>query len=148
MRATARKLWILGAILLGGVSSGCISFSGHFGSEIPVESIPRIEDGITTREQVMSWFGPPSAFFRPSLLDVIFEQEEDIMKPRPALLDDVFTYQYIETKSTLFFIPFLVGIFDSVALSETLTIFFDETGKVEYHAYRRDRRDPGRTTDP
>ncbi len=138
MSATVKKLWALGAILLGVMSSGCISFSGHFGTEIPAESVPRIQDGITTREQVMGWFGPPSAFFSPSLLDVIFEQEEDIMKPRPALLDDVYTYQYVETKSTLLLIPLLVGIFDAVAVSETLTIFFDETGKVEYHAYRRD----------
>ena len=36
MSATAKKLWTLGAILLGAVSSGCISFSGSFGTEIPV----------------------------------------------------------------------------------------------------------------
>jgi hypothetical protein len=138
MRATLQKLWTFGAILLGAVSSGCISFSGSFGTEIPVESIPQIQDGITTRDQIMSWFGPPSAFFKPSLLDVIFEEEEDVMKPKPVLLDDVYTYRYVETQSTLFFIPILVGIFDAVAVSETLTIFFDETGKVEYHAYRRD----------
>ena len=64
------------------------------------------------------------------------------MKPKPALLDDVYTYRYVETESTLFFIPILVGIFDAVAVSETLTVFFDETGKVEYHAYRRDEPRP------
>jgi hypothetical protein len=144
MTATVKKLCILGAILLGAVSSGCMSFSGSFGTEIPVENIPQIQDGITTREEIMSWFGPPSAFYKPSLLDVILEDEEDIMKPMPVLLDDVYTYRYVETKSTLFFIPILVGIFDAVAVSETLTIFFDETGKVEYHAYRRDEPQPGK----
>ncbi len=144
MRTTAKKPWALVAILLGALSSGCISFSGSFGSEIPVENIPQIQDGLTTREQITSWFGPPSAFYKPSLLDVIFENEEDIMKPQPALLDDVYTYRYVETRSRLFFIPILVGIFDAVAVSETLTVFFDETGKVKYHAYRRDDPRPGK----
>ena len=138
MRATARKLWILGAILLGGVSSGCISFSGSFGTEIPVESIPQIQDGITTREQIMSWFGPPSAFFNPTFLDVILGEEDEMMDSEVGLLNDVFTYRYIENKSTLLFVPILVGFVDTVAVSETLTIFFDENGRVKYHAYRRD----------
>jgi hypothetical protein len=144
MRTTANKPWALAAILLGALSCGCISFSGSFGTEIPVESIPQIQDGLTTREQITSWFGPPSAFYKPSLLDVMFENEEDIMKPQPALLDDVYTYRYVETRSRLFFIPVLVAIFDAVAVSETLTVFFDETGKVKYHAYRRDDPRPGK----
>ncbi len=158
MRATVKKLSVLGAVLLGAVLSGCISFSGHFGTEIRVEHIPRIEEGVTTREEVMSWFGPPSAFFNPTFLDVIlgeedemilgeeddvnFESEDEITGPAAALLDDVYTYRYIENKSTLFFIPIFFGVFDTVAVSETLTIFFDENGRVRYHAYRRDAPRP------
>ena len=138
MRATVEKLSVLGAVLLGAVLSGCISFSGHFGTEIRVEHIPRIEEGVTTREEVMSWFGPPSAFFNPTFLDVILGEEDEMIDPGAGLLNDVFTYRYIENKTTLFFIPIFFGVFDTVAVSETLTIFFDENGRVRYHAYRRD----------
>jgi len=138
MRATVEKLSVLGAVLLGAVLSGCISFSGHFGTEIRVEHIPRIEEGVTTREEVMSWFGPPSAFFNPTFLDVILGEEDEMMDSEVGLLNDVFTYRYIENKSTLLFVPILVGFVDTVAVSETLTIFFDENGRVKYHAYRRD----------
>jgi len=138
MRATVEKLSVLGAVLLGAVLSGCISFSGHFGTEIRVEHIPRIEEGVTTREEVMSWFGPPSAFFNPTFLDVILGEEDEMMDSEAGLLNDVFTYRYIENKTTLFFIPIFFGVFDTVAVSETLTIFFDENGRVRYHAYRRD----------
>ena len=138
MRATVKKLRGLGAILLGATLSGCISFSGHFGTEIRVEHIPRIEEGVTTREEVMSWFGPPSAFFNPTFLDVILGEEDEMMDSEAGLLNDVFTYRYIENKSTLLFVPILVGFVDTVAVSETLTIFFDENGRVKYHAYRRD----------
>jgi outer membrane protein assembly factor BamE (lipoprotein component of BamABCDE complex) len=138
MSATAKKLSVLGAVLLGAVLSGCISFSGHFGTEIRVEHIPRIEEGVTTREEVMSWFGPPSAFFNPTFLDVILGEEDEMMDSEVGLLNDVFTYRYIENKSTLLFVPILVGFVDTVAVSETLTIFFDKNGRVKYHAYRRD----------
>ena len=100
MRSIAKKLWVLGGVLPALALSGCISFSGHFGTKIRVENIPRIENGVTTREQVMSWFGPPSAFFNPTFLDVIFESEEEIIGPGAAVLNDVYTYRYIENKTT------------------------------------------------
>ena len=79
MKATAKKICVLGGVLPALALSGCISFSGYFGTKIRVENIPRIENGVTTREQVMSWFGPPSAFFNPSFLDVVFGDEEELI---------------------------------------------------------------------
>jgi hypothetical protein len=133
-----KKLRGPGAILLGAMLSGCISFSGHFGTKIRVEHIPRIERGVTTREEIMTWFGPPSAFFNPTFLDLILGEEDEMIDPGAGLLNDVYTYRYIENKSTLFFVPILVGLVDTTAVSETLTVFFDESGRVRYHAYRRD----------
>lgn len=144
MRAAATKLRCLGALLLGMMLSGCISFSGHFGTKIRVEHIARIEDGVTTREEILSWFGPPSAFFNPTFLDVIFGEEDEMMESGATLLNDVFSYRYIENESRLFFVPILVGIFDAYAVSETLIVFFDESGRVKYHAYRRDVPRPGK----
>jgi hypothetical protein len=144
MRVAVKKLAVLGAVLPALALSGCISFSGHFGTKIRVENIPRIEDGVTTREEVMSWFGPPSAFFNPTFLDVILASEEEVIGPGAAVLNDVYTYRYIENKTTLFFVPIFVAFLDTVAVAETLTIFFDENGRVEYHAYRRDVPRPGK----
>ena len=138
MRARLKKLWLLGGILPALALSGCISFSGHFGTRIRVENIPRIENGVTTREQIMGWFGPPSAFFNPTFLDIIFENEEEMVGPGAAVLNDVYTYRYIENKTTVLFVPIFVAFLDTVAVAETLTIFFDENGRVEYHAYRWD----------
>ena len=138
MRAAIKKLSGLGALLPALALSGCVSFSGHFGTKIRVENIPRIEDGVTTREEVMSWFGPPSAFFNPSFLDVIFGDEDELIGSGAVVLNDVYTYRYIENKTKLFFVPIFVAVLRTEAVSETLTIFFDENGRVEYHAYRWD----------
>ena len=137
MKATAKKICVLGGVLPALALSGCISFSGYFGTKIRVENIPRIEKGVTTRAQVMSWFGPPSAFFNPTFLDVIFESEEEIIGPGAAVLNDVYTYRYIENKTKIFFVPIFVAFLDTVAVHDTLTIFFDENGKFENHAHRQ-----------
>ena len=129
------RLGLLAALASGGV--GCVSFSSEFGNRIPLERIGDIQDGVTTREEITRWFGPPSALYNPTLLDVILEDEEDINAPAP-LLNDVYTYRYIQNDSTIFFVPVLFAVFDGVAVAETLTVFFDEQGRVEYHAYRRD----------
>jgi hypothetical protein len=141
-----------GAVLLAlvcGFGSGCISLSGSFGTPIPEELLERIEVGETTRDEILAWFGPPSAFYNPTFLDVILEQdasggeltglaEEVDLEPPAPVLNDVFTYRYIENDTRAVFIPILFGLLDAAATYETLTIFFDEDGRVEYHAFRRD----------
>ena len=39
-------------------------------------------------------------------------------------------------------VPIVFGIIDAGAVYETLTIFFDEQGRVQYHAFRRDEARP------
>ena len=102
-----------------------------------MEKIADIQDGVTTREEITRWFGPPSALYNPTILDVILDDEEDVNAPAP-LLNDVYTYRHIQNDSKVFFVPVLFAVFDGVAVAETLTVFFDEEGRVEYHAYRRD----------
>jgi hypothetical protein len=143
MSAAMKTLRGLAAILLGAMLSGCISFSGHFGTRLRVEHLPQIQDGVTTREEIMTWFGPPSAFFNPTFLDLILGEEDEMLNAEASLLDDVYTYRYIENETTLFFIPIFFAVFETVAVSETLTVFFDESGRVRYHAYRRDVPRPG-----
>ena len=62
MNAAGKKLRGTGAILLAALCSGCLSFSGEFGTRIPANALLQVRDGETTREQIHSWFGPPSAF--------------------------------------------------------------------------------------
>ena len=133
----------IAALLLALACAGCVSFTGEFGTRIPLDRLPQIRDGETTREEIIAWFGPPSAVFNPSFLDVILEDEQDIATPAP-LLDDVYTYRYIENDTSLFFVPIFYGRLRAGATLETLTVFFDEEGRVEHHAYRRDATGRGR----
>ena len=123
------------------VCSGCISFSGKFGTPIPVDALQKIRDGETTRAEIHRWFGPPSALYNPTFLDVVLEDEDDITASSGPILDDVYTYRFIQNDSTFWFVPIFFASLEARASSETLTVFFDEQGRVRYHAYRRDGPD-------
>ncbi len=123
---------------VGLVCGGCVSFSGEFGTPIPREALEQIRDGETTRADVQRLFGPPSALYSPTFLDVVLEDADDITASSGPILDDVYTYRFIQNDSTLWFIPIFFASLEARASSETLTIFFDEQGLVRYHAYRRD----------
>ena len=129
------------AVLMLGIAlccGGCVSFSGEFGTPIPSEAVARIRDGETTRTDIQQWFGPPSAVYSPTFLDIVLEDAEDITASTAPILDDVYTYRFIRNDSTLWFVPIFYAELEAQAASETLTIFFDEQGRVRYHAYRRD----------
>jgi len=127
--------------LLAPALSGCIYLTGEFGSPIRVDNLSRIETGRTTRSEIVAWFGPPSAFFSPSLIDVITDDLDDAEFATP-LLDDVYTWRWVENDSRIFFIPIFFATIDAAATIETLTVFFDDQGLVQYHAYRRDEARP------
>lgn len=140
MRVHARLLVALVCSVLL-LCSGCISFSGEFGTPIPADAVQAIRDGQTTRADIHRVFGPPSALYNPTFLDVVLEDEDDITGSVAPLLDDIYTYRFIQNDSTLWFIPIFFASLEARAVTETLTIFFDEAGRVRYHAYRRD--EPG-----
>jgi hypothetical protein len=126
-----------------GTLSGCFTVRGQFGSPLPEAYIAEIQDGVTTREEITAWFGPPSAFFKPGLLDLIFEGEPEFGGPVAPIIEEVYTYRYIETEAQLFLIPVFYARATTGDDSTTLTVFFDERGVVRYHGFRRDNNISG-----
>jgi len=140
------KLLQLAAWLaIPGLLSGCISVRGGFGNAIHPSSVARIEPGVTTRKEVTALFGPPSAFFKPSLLDLIFGGQPEA--PDAPVVEDVYTYRYVETRTRILLIPVLYGRVTAADRSTTLTVFFDADGVVRYYGFRVDDNiDPPQTT--
>jgi hypothetical protein len=139
------RLWrIAASIGIVGALTGCFTVRGEFGSPVPEARLGAIRDGVTTREEIIAWFGPPSAFFKPGLLDLILEGEPEFGGPVAPIVEDVYTYRYIETQAQLFVIPIFYARVTSADAGTTLTVFFDELGVVRYHAFRRDDNIAGR----
>ncbi len=138
----ARRLkLVISTLLVAGASSGCFSFTGHFGAPIPVTRVSDIRDGVTTREDITAWFGPPSAFYRPSLVDLITASGEDIEAPNAPIIEDVYSYRYIESRVRIWIIPIVMLGARATTQTQSLAVFFDDTGVVRYYGYREDGPD-------
>ena len=138
----ARRLKLVIFTLLAAVaSSGCFSFTGHFGAPIPMTRVSDIREGVTTRVDITAWFGPPSAFYRPSLVDLITANGEDIEAPIAPVIEDVYSYRYIESRVRIWIIPIVMLGARATTQTQSLTVFFDEAGVVRYYGYREDGPD-------
>jgi hypothetical protein len=122
-------------------SSGCFSLSGRFGAPIPLERVLEIRAGETTREQITAWFGPPSAFFKPGLLELIFADGSDVEAASAPVVEDVYSYRYIETRVRIAIVPLVLLRARATTQTESLIVFFDESGVVRYHGFRHDGPD-------
>jgi outer membrane protein assembly factor BamE (lipoprotein component of BamABCDE complex) len=131
---------LLAALAVSALASGCFSFSGSFGAPIPREHLERIEPGRTTRAEITAWFGPPSAFARPGLLDLILANDGSDQAPT-LVIEDVYSYRYIESRVRVTAIPIVMLRARAVTQSEALTVFFDAEGVVRYYGYRLDAPD-------
>jgi hypothetical protein len=118
--------------------AGCFTVTGSFGAPIPLGHIDQIEPGVTTRDQITAWFGPPSAFYRPGLLELITGDGEELEVASAPVTQDVYSYRYVESRIRVLVIPLLVLRARGTSHMETLTVFFDDNGRVLDHGYRRD----------
>jgi hypothetical protein len=135
----SRRRAKLVAVLIASVaSSGCFSVGGRFGAPIPQERLLEIRAGETTREQITAWFGPPSAFFKPGLLELIFADGSEVEAPSAPVVEDVYSYRYIETRVRIAIVPLVLLRARATTQSESLIVFFDENGVVRYHGFRHD----------
>ena len=132
MKRLHLALWIA----LSGLLSGCFSVRAEFGTVIPPGSVEEIRPGVTTREEVTALLGPPSAFFKPSLLDRIFGSVPQM--PDALVVEDVYTYRHIETRTQVLLIPVFYARVTAADRATTLTVFFDAKGLVEYYGFRID----------
>jgi hypothetical protein len=135
----SRRLILAGLVAL--VASGCFSVRGRFGAPISAPEVERIERNVTTREQITAWFGPPNAFYRPGLLELILGGENGTQSPISTVTEDVYSYRYIESHARLWLLPIFVLRASAKTRSQSLTVFFNEDGTVRYYGYRLD--EPG-----
>ena len=137
----SRRPGPLVALLLFALTrAGCFSMSGHFGTAIPEHRVAEIESGKTTREEITAWFGPPSAFYKPSLLELILTSiDEDEASAR--IVEDVYSYRFIETRVRVAVVPLIALWARATTRTQSLAVFFGDDGTVLYYGYRVDDSD-------
>jgi hypothetical protein len=126
--ALAAMLWF---------GTGCALVNAVGGNEVPEEQIARIQPGVTTRAEILDWFGPPAAYTDPSGLRILFEGAE--VRPEDVLTfpyADVLVFQLTKVRGRGLFL-LLFNYVELHGASDRLVVFFDAEGRVMYYGYRR-----------
>lgn len=149
----ARRAVIVGGWLLAGLlAAGCMVMTSSVDvmDRLSDERIEKIQDGATTRGEVLDWFGPPAALLRPGketrvqgrygeellTFDEQFLLFADRHAPKPTWA--VFFYQQWASKASGAMVV-AVGTNKLTVLRRRLWVLVDEaTGTVGGHVFRQD----------
>ena len=124
------------AVLLLGCTTGCVSLGRQYeGAQLPSARLVEIHPGVTTKADVLSRFGAPTTIQRRDIEGLIgnmatrYHGQELTLKLDPALLDDVYIYEFRRVNRTVVFTGFFNWV-TSVEKSDRLVFFFDREGKL------------------
>src|SRR5574337_2069837 len=77
MRESIRStLKVAGVCVLFLSLLGCAFGRFYSGSRVSEDRIKEIKPGVTTRQEILEWFGPPQNYLSPSLLNQMLRSEE------------------------------------------------------------------------
>ena len=112
-----RSVALLTCCILFG-ASGCMKSSYTSGRPIAEDKVNQITDGVTTTEQILSWFGAPTS--------------------TTTLGDNIlYVYRFTKTSGSGVYVPYYAQNNSKESTNE-LTITFDRvTGKVKAHSFQQ-----------
>lgn len=140
-RTLSSLLLVLG---LGVCATGCAIGSQRTGRVIDTTRISKIKPGVSTKQDVLNMFGPPTTYSRVRGTSGISTGKNnkiggsDDVQPRveTKAAEDVFTYEYREDNET-FFTVLLFTRFRRDTIADTLMVFFDTKDVVKYVAFSK-----------
>jgi hypothetical protein len=132
------SLRVIGILSLAFLLAGCVIGRYYDGSKIPEEKIKEIRPGVTTRAEIVSWFGPPQNYVTPAVFNE-FLRQMDLLSEEPLTnypFANILSYQYIRGNARVIF-TLLFNFAEWEVKSDHLVIFFDEDEKVKYYGFHK-----------
>jgi hypothetical protein len=121
--------------LLALPASGCLIARYTEGYPIARERIAEIRPGVTTRGEILAWFGPPRGYSSDTLLrSMVASPERADGFIDPSRLPDAVAYEFSEGRAQ----GLLLLLFNYVQAhvdSDLLVIFFDDDDRVLYYGF-------------
>lgn len=117
---------------------GCFSIRVVSGNEIPAERVAQIEPGVTTRADVLEWFGAPEDYTDPSGLRRVFA--DGVLLPEDVLhlpYADVLVFELTRGRARGLLL-LLYNHFEVRVVNDRLVVFFDDEDRVLYYGYHDD----------
>ena len=130
-------LKITGVWLISLTLVGCAIGRYYSGSRIAEDRIKDIQPGVTTRQEILDWFGPPQNYLSPTLLNQILREYEVTQEPLSNYpFANILSYEFDRGNFKMLLL-ILFNYFEAEVKSDHLVIFFDENERVKYYGFQK-----------
>jgi hypothetical protein len=114
---------------------GCLVARYHEGPRIPLERVKDIKPGVTTKEEIVGWFGPPQNYISPTIFNQIMRELDVTREPLTNYpFANILSYQYNQGNVKAL-ILILFNYAEAKVKSDRLVIFIDENDRVKYYGF-------------
>jgi hypothetical protein len=116
---------------------GCVIGRYHEGPLISQEKIKEIKPGVTTKAEIISWFGPPQNYMSPTFFNEVMREMEVTGDPLTNYpFANILSYQY-NRSNVRAIILILFNYVEAKAKSDHLVIFLDDNDRVMYYGFHK-----------
>jgi len=117
--------------------ASCVIGRYYEGPQISEEKLKEIKPGVTTKAEIISWFGPPQNYISPTVFNEILREMDVTREPLTNYpFANVLSYQY-NRSNVRAIILLLFNFIDAKVKSDHLVIFLDDKEKVIYYGFRK-----------
>ena len=125
----------LGILCLSLLMTGCIVGRYYEGSTIPEEKIKEIKPGITTKEEIIRWFGHPQNYLSPTIFNQILRELDVTREPVNYYpFANILSYQY-NRGNVRAVVLILFNYIEGKVKYDHLVVFVDENDRVLYYGF-------------
>jgi ABC-type cobalt transport system substrate-binding protein len=130
-------LKIIGIFCLALLLTSCVVGRYYEGAQISEEKIREIKPGVTTKAEIISWFGPPQNYISPTIFNEILREIDVTREPLTNYpFANILSYQY-NRGNIRAIVLVLFNFVDAKVKSDHLVIFFDDNEKVKYYGFHK-----------
>jgi hypothetical protein len=136
-RSFGFSLKVIGTLSLVFLLAGCVIGRYHEGPKISEEKIREIKPGVTTKAEIVSWFGPPQNYISPTVFNEILREMDVTREPLTHYpFANILSYQF-NRGNIRAIVLVLFNYVDANVKSDHLVIFLDENEKVKYYGFHK-----------
>ena len=128
---------IIGIFCFGFLLTSCVIGHYYEGPKISEEKVKEIRPGVTTKAEIISWFGPPQNYIGPTVFNEILRELDVTREPLTNYpFANILSYQY-NRGNIRAIVLVLFNFVDAKVKSDHLVIFLDENEKVKYYGFHK-----------
>jgi hypothetical protein len=136
-RLVRASLKVTGILFLALLLASCVIGHYYEGPKIPPEKIKEIKPGVTTKEEIISWFGPPQNYISPTIFNEILREMDVTREPLTNYpFANILSYQY-NRGNIRAIVLVLLNFIEAKVKSDHLVIFLDEHDRVKYYGFHK-----------